>query len=229
VKHSPFKIAMVVLGYLAAGAVVNVVVAWGIAGWLAVPSYKDGWRGQRVPASMHMVLASWPECERAEQGRGFGRTHTTAHFGPQGYFGNEKVLVHMQTGWPMRSMESWLTIDRSEPPLQETRFFGLRTADLPRARPYPETPFGQIPLRPDSPGFVVNTVVWAMILVLLVRGPRWVRGEIRVRRGLCRACGYPIGVADRCTECGRELPRWVVRVRGDSAPAAAMRERNAES
>ncbi len=61
-----------------------------------------------------------------------------------------------------------------------------------------------LPLRPIRPGFAVNTFFYAAILWLLIPGPFALRRFLRVRRGLCVACGYDLGHAqhDTCPECG---------------------------
>lgn len=55
------------------------------------------------------------------------------------------------------------------------------------------------------PGMAVNWVVYAVAILLLLRGPYHLRRFIRLRRGLCAHCGYPTGAAANCTECGAAL------------------------
>ncbi len=62
-------------------------------------------------------------------------------------------------------------------------------------------PFGLI-----WPGFAVNTFFYAAILWLAILGPFALRRFIRVGRGLCPKCAYPMGESSVCTECGAELP-----------------------
>ncbi len=66
------------------------------------------------------------------------------------------------------------------------------------------------PLRPLLPGFVFNTLFYAGILWLLLPGPFVLRRFLRVRRGLCPKCAYPMGESAVCTECGCELPKRAV-------------------
>ena len=65
-----------------------------------------------------------------------------------------------------------------------------------------------LPLRPIWPGFTANTLFYAAVLWLLIPGPFVLRRVIRLRRGLCPACGYDLGHAEHegCPECGRTLP-----------------------
>ena len=70
--------------------------------------------------------------------------------------------------------------------------------------PKPPRPF---PLRPLWPGFAVNTLFYAAVLWLLICGPFVLRRFVRVKRGLCPACAYPMGKSGVCSECGKTLPR----------------------
>jgi len=63
-----------------------------------------------------------------------------------------------------------------------------------------------LPIRPLWPGFAVNTVFYATTLWLLACGPFVLRRFIRIRRGLCPACAYPMGPSEVCSECGKALP-----------------------
>ncbi len=58
------------------------------------------------------------------------------------------------------------------------------------------------------PGFCVGLIalLCASVLWLLVCGPFELRRFIRVKRGLCPECAYPVGESDVCTECGGILP-----------------------
>ncbi len=135
---------------------------------------------------------------------GFGCRHTAicqnveVDLGPSrhGYMIYHK-MVFCQAGWPLPCAEGW----RRE---QKTT-----TAWL--------TPFAWekvgvqgrriVPLQPLWMYATINTAFYAAILWMLVRGPVVLRRMIRRRRGLCPACGYPVGVSPVCTECGQPLPR----------------------
>jgi len=59
-----------------------------------------------------------------------------------------------------------------------------------------------LPLRPLAPGFIFNTLFYALVLWLLFATPFAARRMVRRRRGQCEKCAYPIGVSPVCTECG---------------------------
>ncbi len=65
------------------------------------------------------------------------------------------------------------------------------------------------PLAPLWPGFAINTLFYAAILWLLIPGPFALRRFLRVRRGLCPKCAYPMGESAVCTECGGALVKKV--------------------
>jgi hypothetical protein len=60
----------------------------------------------------------------------------------------------------------------------------------------------RIPVLPLWPGFITNTLFYALLLWLLFATPFAARRMLRRRRGLCEKCAYPIGVSPVCTECG---------------------------
>ena len=109
-------------------------------------------------------------------------------------------MARLRTGWPMRSMEGarWQNEDGVSLYRGEVEFGGDSRANV-----------RIFPLRPFLPGFVFNTLFYAGILWLLLPGPFVLRRFLRVRRGLCPKCAYPIGASALCTECGNEMPQRV--------------------
>ncbi|MHC4317953.1 MAG: hypothetical protein ACYS1B_05355 [Planctomycetota bacterium] len=67
-----------------------------------------------------------------------------------------------------------------------------------------------LPLRPIWPGFALNTIFYAAALWLLTCGPFALRRLVRIRRGLCPACAYPLGESAICSECGKPLAKCAV-------------------
>ena len=64
---------------------------------------------------------------------------------------------------------------------------------------------GHLPARPLWPGFALNTLFYATLLWLLIPGPFVLRRFLRLRRGLCPKCAYPMGESAVCSECGKPL------------------------
>ncbi len=60
-------------------------------------------------------------------------------------------------------------------------------------------------------GSRLGRIAWircrATLLWLLIPGPFALRRFLRVRRGLCPKCAYPMGESSVCTECGCGLPK----------------------
>ena len=98
-------------------------------------------------------------------------------------------------GWPVRSLV--VVIGESG-----TYRGGLRFGSSLGRLGFPR----YLPLRPLWAGFAANTLFYAAILWLLICGPYELRRLIRVKRGLCPKCAYPVGDAATCTECGAPLP-----------------------
>jgi hypothetical protein len=84
------------------------------------------------------------------------------------------------------------------------------------------TPSRHWPTSVIWPGFIANTLLFAMTLWLLLFAPFMIRRTIRHRRGMCIHCGYDLRGAPaapdgaQCPECGR-----IVRCRVAAHPPAA--------
>lgn len=52
------------------------------------------------------------------------------------------------------------------------------------------------------PGFLVNWLIYSLLILGVVRGPSFLRRIIRLRSDRCTACGYILKGLDRCPECG---------------------------
>jgi hypothetical protein len=63
-----------------------------------------------------------------------------------------------------------------------------------------------LPCMPLWSGFGLNTLVYAVVLWGFFAAPFALRRRMRIRRGLCPACAYPVGESEMCTECGAQLP-----------------------
>lgn len=53
------------------------------------------------------------------------------------------------------------------------------------------------------PGMLINWLFYALVIIVVVRGPAALRRFYRRRRHRCLMCGYPVGEASRCSECGQ--------------------------
>ncbi len=191
---------LTILIFLLAGAVVNVAVAWGVTRWSVLFSggqastesiyAPSAWRLDNVPER-------WPDkptLEATYRSRWFLFTTQNSRLDDTKHFG---VSLHeLRSGVPTKSLACYQLGDNES----GTWTFSWRHAWGGGYR---------LPLRPIWPGFAVNTLLYAAILWLIIPGPFALRRLLRLRRGLCPKCAYPMGGSAMCTECGKSLPNRV--------------------
>ena len=175
---------VIVAIFLLAGAVVNVAVAWGVF-YLSLPSYStDLEETEAADLLTGHTDISVVNAEGFEERR----------IGVWGVValqvrGNlvEALVSLTESGWPVKTMQGRLLHVNGKTDLHWL------------------TSHRFIPLRPLWPGFAINTILYATTLWLLICGPFALRRHLRIRRGLCPACGYDLrhGEHDACPECGR--------------------------
>ena len=110
-------------------------------------------------------------------------------------------------GWPLRSGLAVVRRNIFEAPGVHNRnntfaiVTGTKVLEKPSGDPLP---YRTIPIRPIMPGFVANSLIYAVMLWFLLLAPGHLRRSIRRKRGLCVNCGYDIRHADHdaCPECG---------------------------
>ena len=110
-----------------------------------------------------------------------------------------RSITRIRCGWPLRCLAG-----------SDTTGIGLQDAIeapdmplLPRPRSFSGWAF--LPTGVLWPGFVLNTMMYAAIIIAVFIVPGRVRRTIRRMRHRCPACAYPIGVSPRCSECGTVL------------------------
>ena len=185
---------LTILLLLVAGAVVNVGVAWlGCRGPVMTP---DRW-SLRWPDTIRLwkeyAPPHWPAPRRAGT-FARGRTTTWSHICIDGdellEFG---IVTELQAGWPRRSLCGAFVETMVQPPAD----WGIWK------------PRGWIlPYQPIWSGFAVNTLLYTVAMSLTFGAaiaPFALRRHLRTRRGLCPACGYPVGESAVCSECGRAV------------------------
>ncbi len=188
---------LIVAIFLLLGAVVNVAVAWcyAIGGWLpegrqTIVELDRGEAKQLFADRMAVVAESTSGYEE----RCVGRTFLVVYIDPPDLA--EHHVQVLMTGWPCLALEGHWGLVHGRPKasgLLITRWGRRHTVVT-------------CPLRPLWPGFAIDTIFYAAILWLLIPGPFVLRRFLRVRRGLCPKCAYPMGESAVCTECGRSLP-----------------------
>ena len=212
---------LIIAIFLLLGAIVNVAVAWGCAAFAVLDKQASFFVADRPGSSSVPFLVMvhrrsgfgldqvvYPPTE-ALDGLRAGVQHTRPDLPRWALWPREpvdKTILYVAAGWPMVSLWS----ERRQGPV-----FPLSGA-LPLATvtsgcieiPWPHrrdgTPY-LLPLLPIWSGFAINAIFYAAILWLLIRGRRL----LRLRRGLCPKCAYPMGESAVCTECGKPLPSRV--------------------
>lgn len=122
--------------------------------------------------------------------------------------GPQRTIVHIRAGWPFLAMAWW---DYRSPEAAVPAPTGIEEAwqqgvDIGLASiPGPAGRFGvarKIPIRPLWGGFLLNSMVYAFVAVIGVRGAAALRRARRRKRGLCERCAYPVSDLAACPECG---------------------------
>lgn len=113
-------------------------------------------------------------------------------------------LYVREAGWPMRCLEAEARSDKSLEPR------GRYAIQLPRSRAgILMTKTGRwLPIYPIMPGFLINSLFFALILSPLSLVPAATRRALRRAGGQCPECGSPIGVDSICQQCGQHLDEF---------------------
>jgi hypothetical protein len=203
--------AVLVAVFLCAGAVVNVLVAWGCMVWVPASESRVVLAPHEQPSWLCTVPSHWPgSAHVVSQRTGFGvlfmtATRDASQAGAQ--LPDVWIQSSYSSGWPFIAMESENRV--------EVPGAGGRSDYWGYGQRYPLWIPGRVmdweqsmlPLRPVLPGFFLGTLVWAATSFGLAWGCVSLRREARRRRGRCESCGYdlsgtPAGV---CPECGQRV------------------------
>jgi hypothetical protein len=215
--------------FLLAGALATVALAWASAAWVRLGLAADtawqedrnlparGWmlfRFEAFGATRVVAMARSPRDSREAQGvpadivpSWCGLVHAAMRQSADARAGasiHPGVMYDDARGWPMRAL--WYRWDSGG---GVVAFSG--GIALPPAEPDPPGALNTwnqraLALRPWWPGLAVDLLFWAALLWLLIRGPFALRRFLRLKRGLCPHCAYPMGQSPVCSECGRPLP-----------------------
>jgi hypothetical protein len=180
-----------ILFLLLGGAVVNVAVAWAGA--------SLGGYGLKTSASAPSDW-EWSVWNRYELSRDqFNEVQRKTRWGSTvtAIMGSDSSARALEAGLPFRALRSYLL---------STQKAGIVRVDW--ALRFPTTTGGRhLPLCPAWPGFAINTFFYGALLWLVLFGPSALRRHLRMRRGLCPVCAYPVGESATCTECGKSVGR----------------------
>ncbi len=199
------------------GAAVNVAVACGCVllanhVWSS-EAFADPNPELATPSAWRRsVPASWPEVpisERTHQGKWFWVVDQSWQSDPLWREAYKRegildyyVLSEWRIGVPAKSLSYDSYTHHVAPmPISSTRLLERAILAPPGKRRFPLA----FPAYPIWPAFIANTLFYATLLWLLITGAFALRRFLRVRRGLCPKCAYPMGESAVCTECGNAL------------------------
>ena len=197
--------------FLLLGAAVNVGIAWAcsLSTHIARPDRLTlRWRGFGVDR----ILITSPNIWSTRGSYPKEPPDWLPRFSGSGAVGRT-VVAFVAAGWPLPSLHCRLTYsvncyrceDQWDGAIllinEEHQLPAMTGSFAARARDR------LLPLYPLWRGFAINTLFYAAVLWLLIPGPFVLRRFLRVRRGLCPKCAYPMGESSVCTECGCGLPK----------------------
>ncbi len=206
---------LAILLFLLLGAVANVAVAWGCVllanhVWSSEAMADPNPEHATPSAWRRSVPGSWPKApisERTHERKWFRVVQQSWHsedplwreaYKREGIL-DYYVLSEWRIGVPAKALsyDSHVHLAREGGPLSTTRL-------LEHAIPAP--PGKQrlaFPAHPIWPGFAVNTLLYGTLFCVLTCLAIAVRRFLRLRRGLCPQCAYPMGESAVCSECGK--------------------------
>jgi len=180
--------AFAILLFVLLGAIVNIAVAWGCAwasadtDWLiASPLHHlddddaDWWRNHVGPVEDTSV---WRATTAREPG-------VEVHYLFWVSGSRTAIAIRVWAGWPAFCLTGarWEVYERETSNLSPVSDWGQSIKAL----------LSDVSLvEPIWPGFLLNTIFYAIIVWLLIPGPFVLRRLIRIRRGRCPKCGYDL-------------------------------------
>ncbi len=206
------RTAILALLLLAGGAVMNVAVAWPctIALLGESPTDEESW-ARLLDSTWYRELVVRPEFSLGSVS--MYRSAVSENVLVRGRIGHHEedrrtAITRHRSGWPFLSL--WGQREMRLLPGERYLFDQSTTVwALPYVSDgsFSENTAHILPLRPVFPGFLINTLFYALPLWLLFFAPFTARRTIRRRRGRCAKCAYPVGTSPVCTECGAVLRR----------------------
>lgn len=212
--------------FMLLGAVTTICVSWAFAALGSTPNLLGLARGSSlpfvkpgevVPWPPH-VPADWPSPRTLAQstGRGLRQDYATSVTGTASLFDEAPstrfvyMMAGIRSGWPMQAMRiTSLTVRSPDGAEVVSRTPSIGLPDWFQAFVESNTRGFRgrraLPLTPIPAGFVANTAMYGAFFWLVLRSRNAVRTALRHRRHQCLECGYPIGTALKCTECGASV------------------------
>ncbi len=189
------------LAYALVGMSMTILVAWGTAcvPWSKVEDRPEVPSESSLQAWRESRTVTFPEEPDAEMRQRFPGGCRVKIVASDAGFDNWFVIRTMH-GLPLIALERRTTSDLSQKKALITELWATpATAAFGWNLP-------PLPLRPIWPGFAINSVGLGCAIWAAAAAWRFCRRRLRLARGLCPACAYPMGIAAVCSECGGPLP-----------------------
>ncbi len=200
---------LTILLFLLLGAVVNVGVTWGCAvenqDKLTTMLTHPAWSPRRS-----IEYRGWTLCVQSRAGsvravaeKSYSSSASFAVAVPNGAFPSWVSISELPylapRAYPSGIVEGLCDLAHGFPAVSMWHPFTTHTEVWPAAGSWHFRQW-HLPLNLVWPGFAINTLFYAAILWLLIPGPFALRRFLRLRRGLCPKCAYPMGESAVCTE-----------------------------
>lgn len=225
-NHTFRRRLFLVLRYLALGALINILAAWGsarVADRLPIVAHDAPSPVATIPAEAEGYLSdpNYLSMFGADRATGFTRSmrrsfvrtedeYTRWHDEQYGAF--SRTVGFDRFGIPFRSLQfsyqGWVDIAAS-PDFMDWRVPGVQggwpfapSAAEQNTAAYFSSLEYVYPLSPIPLGFALNTAFYAALVWGMAFGIARLRARRRVQRKLCAACGYPHTPSLTCPECG---------------------------
>ena len=196
---------------LCVGVVINVLVAWGVAA-AGLPMKADhnyDAPGQGWPRRSPVGWPTEPDTWMTGESLGYasrGASHNMAALARTRRT-DPTVVMHMMIvdayGLPFRSMRTTRRIVQRGPAITSNEQTVLDAGTIvPRVLNPSQTATNRFAFDPVWPGFVLNSLVYAVLALVTMLGLTRLRADRRRRRGRCVRCNYLLAGLDVCPECG---------------------------
>ncbi|MCC6679015.1 MAG: hypothetical protein IT436_17960 [Phycisphaerales bacterium] len=217
------------VGLLLIGMVFNVAVGWACVLLVPLPGHiLSIARSEPTQAEIDRLPREWRHPYQRVDRVSYERRSVSApgksvraifvryRTGISHTLGRNHGLVTYTCGWPARSLTGDAMLDdvyylTAETIEGKSKWSGaVRVPGQHERRGMDPLGLGPaavaLPYRPVWPGFAINTLLYALLLLAGITVVSRSRAAVRLRAGLCPACKYPIGASPICTECGRAVP-----------------------
>ena len=204
------------------GLAINIGVAWcqtALDQWDSYQRYSgsglsDFYETTRDPQQSHAKSLRWPtpvptdwparpNSVIVDRTWRCTLTSASAYVGRNG--GDMNVAFLSEYGWPLRSLRSWWYISAPWSPNQSVHSAVIR---VPQNKRWPG--LYELPVLPDWPGLVLNTIFFSALAWGFWQLPLNLRRSRRRARGQCVRCGYALAglpPGSPCPECGPSSAR----------------------